>query len=136
MQFVNITVFTHEPEGEQDIKSTEQSFFVHEDQLVSMLRTFYHQPDGYTSVHADTLAALTPEQREAVVRDSTPEPSAEQIRAAQFVREDLWPIIERARVLAETSPSPLWKRAYCDLGQAASTVDAFLARSTVQGSPC
>lgn len=53
---------------------------------------------------------------------------------AQFVREDLFPIIERAKVLALVTPNPQWKRAYEDLAQAASTLDAFIARSTVNPS--
>ena len=57
--------------------------------------------------------------------------NTKQIRDAQFSREELWPLIERASVLARATPNPRWSRAYADLAQAASTVDAFLARSTI-----
>ena len=59
------------------------------------------------------------------------EPSVEEIRVAHFQREELWPIIRRAEVLGASVPNPRWRRAYQDLAQAASNLDAFIARSTV-----
>ena len=67
-----------------------------------------------------------------------PAHSQEQILDAQFQREELWPLIERASCLARSVPNPRWARAYADLAQAASTVDAFIARGAIQttgGSP-
>lgn len=59
-------------------------------------------------------------------------PSTEQVQAAQFSREHLWPLIERASVLAKATPNPRWARAYEDLAQAASNLDAFFARAEIR----
>ena len=57
-----------------------------------------------------------------------------EIRESQFTREELWGLISRAGRLAGNVPNPEWRRAYEDLRHAASTLDAFLARSTVHVS--
>lgn len=62
--------------------------------------------------------------------DATPDPDETPL---PFRRKELWPIVTRAEELSRLVPNPRWKRAYADLAQAASVVDAFLARSTVQG---
>ena len=65
--------------------------------------------------------------------DTPTEENLRQAQAACFHREDLFPLIERAEILAKVTPNPRWKRAYENLAQAASTIDAFIARSTVCG---
>ena len=50
---------------------------------------------------------------------------------AKFEREELWGLISRARLLGDGVPNPEWKAAYYRLRDAASTLDAFMARGTI-----
>jgi hypothetical protein len=49
----------------------------------------------------------------------------------EFTREELWKLQERAEKGMDSVLNENWKRAYADLIHATSTLDAFIARSTV-----
>ena len=61
--------------------------------------------------------------------------SPENFLGTKFTREELQAITERASVMAADAANPRWRRAYADLAQAASTLDAFEARCTIQTEP-
>lgn len=69
------------------------------------------------------------------ILNTTLEPSLKEVQAAHFQREELWGMIRRAEVLSCNVPNPRWKHAYSDVAQALSTLDAFIARATIEGHP-
>lgn len=54
----------------------------------------------------------------------------------QFEREELWALLSKARKNYDAVTNPEWKLAYQNFIFACSTLDAFIARSSVPATCC
>lgn len=67
MSFVKIKLLTHRPHGRHGMRTEEHELRLPRDRAIKVAKVFYGG-EGFTSVHDDTMAAFTPEERAMVRR--------------------------------------------------------------------
>lgn len=64
---MKVKLFTHHPRGRTGISTRPHTLDLPRELAVEVSRLFYNECEGRTSVHSDTLRAMTKKERQSVV---------------------------------------------------------------------